>query len=79
MNPQKAAKAVLLEDRLPSSEQDPDGSTPEHAIWMLEGIAAGYIQHEKAHRWLGYAQALLVCNNHETLVAMKTVNRAATD
>ena len=31
----------------------------EHVKWMLQGIADGYITGEKAHRWLGWAQAVI--------------------
>ncbi len=51
------------------------GSTSSHALWMLYGILEGYIKHEKAHRWLGYAQAILVCNEHLSLTDCMTINR----
>lgn len=73
MNPQKAAGSILNLLDCPSKRW-PSGKTIEHARWMLEGIEAGYIQHEKAHRWLGYAQALIVTNDVATLDEMKRVN-----
>ena len=57
------------------AERDLDGRTSHHAAWMLQGIALGYIQHDKAERWLGYAQGLLVANATFTLEAMKRVNK----
>lgn len=60
-------------------ERDLDGETPEHAMWMLQGIQWGYIQGEKAHRWLGYAQAILVHTGWLTLCAAKEINRKASE
>ena len=77
MRPQQAARAIL--DTLSvRAERDPDGVSIEHACWMLEGLALGYIQHETAHRWLGYAQAILVTSGTNTLDEMKQVNKATT-
>ena len=59
--------------------QSDDGAGEDHAAYMLDGILKGYIQHEKAHRWLGYAQALLVSNGVATLDEMKAVNKEADD
>ena len=76
MNPQIVANNILeILDVEP--EKDPDGTEMSHAAWMLQGIAQGYIQHEKAHRWLGYAQAILVIQGPFTLEGMKTANREA--
>lgn len=57
--------------------RSPVGVGSGHAIWMLDGIQKGYIQREKAHRWLGYAQALLVSGGILTLDEVKTINREA--
>ncbi len=78
MNPQKAAEHVLCTLNV-RSVRDPDGSTVEHARWMLDGIAFGYVQHEIAHRWLGYAQAILVLNGEVTLDEMKTINKQSVE
>lgn len=40
--------------------RDPYGETLEHAYWMLEEIKRGEVTGEKGHRWLGYAQGLIV-------------------
>jgi len=53
------------------------GHRIEHAKWMLQGISRGYIQHEKAHRWLGYAQGLLVMMSVASLHDMKEANKHA--
>ena len=57
--------------------RDPDGKSIEHAAWMLQGIAMGYVQHEKAHRWLGYAQAIFVAEELLTLNDVKEINKSA--
>jgi len=51
-----------------------DGRGLSHAVWMLEGIGLGYIQHEKAHRWLGYSQAIIVELKLLSLEEMKNIN-----
>ena len=56
------------------SERDPEGITLNHAVWMLSGICLGYVQCEKAHRWLGYAQGLLVVHQQLTLEQVKGIN-----
>lgn len=57
--------------------RDSKGRSVKHAIWMLCGITLGYIQDEKAHRWLGYAQGILVVQRKLTLEEMKNVNRTS--
>ena len=78
MNPQKAAQKIL-DDTTAECERDDDGCGIEHACWMLQGIAQGYVQHEKAHRWLGYAQGVLVMSDTYTLGDMKKANKEAND
>lgn len=51
------------------------GDTADHACWMLEGIRDGYVQHEKGHRWLGYAQGLLIARGMLTLDKAKDINK----
>ncbi len=60
-----------------TSKRDPRGIKLTHAKWMLEGIAWGYVQGEKAHRWLGYAQAIVVVNGWTTLHYVKEINHNA--
>ena len=77
MNIKQAAARTRDAVGIPS-EQDPlKGATKEHAVWMLSGIVLGYIQHEKAHRWLGYAQALLVAHSVLSLDQCKQMNLGA--
>ncbi len=80
MNPKEAAEQILSKltnTSVGKAKRDPDGKTSEHAGWMLYGVALGYVQYEKAHRWLGYAQAILVTNNIFSLAAMKEINRGS--
>lgn len=78
---QKAAQRILelfensatLQDNPPV--KDTTGRTLSHAFWMLKGIASGYISGRKSHRWLGYAQALLVTHNAMQLHQCKTFNK----
>lgn len=58
-------------------QRDKYGRTIGHAMWMLRGIAEGYIQHGKAHRWLGYAQGLLVTHGEISLEDAKRLNKEA--
>ena len=53
-----------LEDRIASENLDSGNPSTcnEHLIWMLDGIILGYIQYEKAHRWLGYVQGVMCFN-----------------
>ena len=79
MDIKKAARNTInaagLKDTLPV--RNDEGNTVEHALWMLHGITNGYIQHEKAHRWLGYAQAILVVREYIDLTTAKNCNRQA--
>jgi predicted nucleic acid-binding OB-fold protein len=78
MNIIKAAENTRNQIGAISSNRDSEGCTLEHAAWMLDGIIAGYIQHEKAHRWLGYAQALMVLQLEVMdLREMKSINKNA--
>ena len=54
-------------------------NTLAHAYWMLTLIAHGDIVDEKAHRWLGWAQALLSCHNVTTLETLKAINKNSCD
>lgn len=70
--------ALELRKKLPvKAERDPHGKSNEHLAWMLEGIATGYIQFEKAHRWLGYVQGAMVTKGAAELDDMKQINKDA--
>lgn len=68
---------TLLKEReaAASASRDSEGQGIEHALWMLVGITLGYIQDEKAHRWLGYAQSILVESGRMSLEELKNINR----
>lgn len=71
------AAAQATRDLISSSqlEYDVEGKTLGHVFWMLTGIMEGYIQYDKAHRWLGYAQGVLVRAGVVTLSDVKRVNK----
>jgi hypothetical protein len=56
-----------------------EGRTSEHAMWMLEEIISGRVTGNKAQRWLGYAQGLLVAHGRAILAEMKSANRRASE
>ncbi|NOX49193.1 MAG: hypothetical protein GXP16_01485 [Gammaproteobacteria bacterium] len=52
-----------------------DGKGIRHACWMLEGIASKYVQNDKAHRWLGYAQAIIILSGELPSIYLDTVEK----
>ena len=78
MNLEEAAEDTLeaVRGKLSAMRYE-DGNSGAHACWMLEGIRDGYVQHEKGHRWLGYAQGLLVAFGELTLDEAKRINKRA--
>ena len=48
-----------------------------HIEWMLQGILLNYIQHEKAHRWLGWVQACICIKQNIALSVFKDINKGA--
>lgn len=52
-----------------------EGNDGNHAAWMLHEIIDGNVEGEKAHRWLGYAQALLVVADELSLEECKMLNK----
>ncbi len=79
MNTKIAAEKILqkLSATSVGKARRSEGKSSEHAAWMLYGVALDYVQDEKAHRWLGYAQGLLVSNGIFSLEAMKKINHEA--
>ena len=47
----------------------------EHLFWMLDQIDEGKVYGEKAHRWIGYIQGVLVSRHVTTVEEMKEMNR----
>lgn len=60
-----------------TAEKDLEGKSLEHAAWMLEEIVSKKIEGEKAHRWLGYAQGLLVLEGKATMADFREINELA--
>ncbi len=77
MNIVIAARNTIKNFDSPAASRDPYGRTIEHAIWMLAGISMGYVKDEKGHRWLGYAQALIVGDGLLTLKEVKRINKGS--
>lgn len=64
---------------LPAPKRDEEARSLEHAVWMLLEIYWKKIEGNKAQRWLGYAQALLVSHRWVTLEQMKQANLEASN
>lgn len=67
----------LAQNRSVNGRQNPYGEGWPNAVWMLCGIRDGYIKGLKAHRWLGYAQGVLVQAGEISLQGCEDVNRTA--
>ena len=80
-DPIKVAKKLLidLEEHGWTSQKNKTGKTVRHATWMLKKISKGKMEETKAHRWLGYAQGVLVIYSVFTLEQMKKVNEKEKD
>jgi hypothetical protein len=59
------------------ASKSPEGIGVCHAFWMLQQICGGEVSDTKAHRWLGYAQALLVQDKYLSLDQCKIANALA--
>lgn len=57
-----------------AADQADDGKGAGHALWMLNKIVDGQIDGEKGHRWLGYAQGVLVSEGFLSLEQAKIAN-----
>ena len=62
----------------PCAQKDPQGRSYAHLLWMLNGIQLQYITGNKAHRWLGYIQGMLVAHGIVSLDDMKKLNQMST-
>ncbi|MEE9395289.1 MAG: hypothetical protein V3W41_22585 [Planctomycetota bacterium] len=81
MNTAEAARQTLTKSNIRNGGGPFDrchtGMGIEHAGWMLTEIGLGNITGEKAHRWLGYAQAIVVNFGYLSLYDCKNINHAA--
>jgi len=48
----------------------------KHIRYMLTLIIEGHITGEKAHRWLGWAQACICMQSNVSLQELKEINRS---
>jgi len=69
-----------LKDPIGQDARSPDVSDEadsfEHVEWMLKGIVDGYIKGEKAHRWIGWAQAVIHIHQEDVpLEHFKEINK----
>lgn len=77
MNIKRAA--TLTKGLVPGhhTKRSKDGRGIAHARWMLGEIETGDVEGEKAHRWLGYAQAIIVQHYEATLEDVKRINEGS--
>jgi len=57
--------------------RDSDGMGLSHAGWMLIEVGTEKVTGEKAHRWLGWAQSIIVNHGYLELKECKDINHAA--
>jgi hypothetical protein len=71
----KIAAAACRDSVEKSSAPDTNGEFgKDHLYAMIDKIESGEVAGEKAHRWLGYLQGVLVATGGTTLEEMKLVN-----
>lgn len=65
----------LIEEH--TEKLQPPGRKTDHShlMWMLEQIEEEKVTGEKAHRWIGYIQGVLVACEVTTVEEMKALNR----
>jgi hypothetical protein len=63
----------------PQPARSEEGWGPSHAVWMLAEVQnqSKVWKNDKLNRWLGYAQAILVCYKFLTLEECKRCNKDA--
>jgi len=74
VSPRSLHDPIGADARVPDVSNEPDSF--EHIQWMLRGIVDGYVTGEKAHRWIGWAQAVIHIHHEEMpLETFKEINR----
>lgn len=53
----------------------PDKTSETHLIWMLDQLIDLKVQGEKAHRWLGFVQGIMVSRGYITVDAERDRTR----
>ena len=68
---------MLIDLAVDAPDTDEDDVSPKHLVWMLQQICTEQITGEKAHRWIGYVQGVLVAFGVTTVAQMRELNRRA--
>lgn len=80
MNVQNAARMTMTRFKFPveaRAERSETGEGMNHCLYMLQQIRLGFVSGEKAHRWLGWAQCMIVHAGMGSLRMMKEINLEA--
>lgn len=75
MNVSKAALLTGLEIYTSKAEEGDSPVGKSHLFEMTSKIISGQVTGEKAHRWLGYIQGVLVASGSVTLEQVKKINK----
>lgn len=54
---------------------EPEGRDSTHLLWMLNEIRTGAVTGDKAHRWLGYVQGMMIADNLTSVQAERDFTR----
>lgn len=76
MNIAKIATACRVFIQQSSAPEHNKEFGKDHLHDMIQALESGAVSGEKAHRWLGYLQGVLVATGGCTLDDMKTLNLA---
>jgi hypothetical protein len=77
MNIEEAAEAMVPLIMDMAENEDNPKADKGHLIYMAYCIIDGKVVGEKAHRWLGYIQGVMVCRYETTVEEMKQLNKAS--
>lgn len=58
---------------------DEDGLNEQHIYNILQQVEAGEVTGDKAHRFIGWAQAVICTEGLLTLMELRDLNRSAID
>jgi len=70
----KSHMAEFATDENYGEQSDP--VSLKHLNWMMCEIATRRVDGEKAHRWIGYAQGVLIAQSHMTLDEARVIVRS---
>ena len=74
MNIKTAAHFTRMRIDATKVPQDNDEYGKSHLHYMVDQIVHGKVTGEKAHRWLGFLQGVIVANGGATLEQVKQIN-----